>query len=294
MSAIRQSSRPDPLLNVVHSYPQEALWFVKTVTLFGSLSGVLVSIPCCIFLSMYWTPCGNCNRPLRYWILIHCMLQLLQAPVRMKFYFSVCRAPNSNGDLLEFFQRLTASSAWRGSKIVSVATYGWFILGVVWLLNSTHCRICPGLYKLCCAVVFTAVARLLMTLIVFYHTFQQNADEVDPPKVCGASQNLIDALPLERFSASTCCETSCAVCLCDFQGGDMLRRLPCRHSFHRACVDKWLMHKKVCPLCVQDVEVLSQQQTEMPQAQASESTCYQRLKSTLASCATVSWRGHSA
>lgn len=279
MSVVQQSSRPDPLLNVVHQYPREAVWFVKTVTLFGGLSGVIVSVPCCIFLSLYWTPCGSCNRPLRYWILIHCILQLLQAPVRMAFYVRVCRAPQHNSDILEWFQRLTASISWRGSKMVSVATYGWFILGVVWLLNSTQCKACPGLYKLCCAVIFTAVARLLITLIVFYHTFQQSPEEVSPPKVIGAAQSLIDSLPIERFSASVD-EMSCAVCLCDFQERDLLRRLPCGHSFHSRCVDKWLRHKKVCPLCVQDVEVLSQQRTEQSMPRSSHGTaCCQQLTS---------------
>ncbi|CAK0890279.1 unnamed protein product [Prorocentrum cordatum] len=50
--------------------------------------------------------------------------------------------------------------------MVSVITYGWFILGVVWLLNSTYCKPCPGLYRLSLAVIFTAIARLLMTLII--------------------------------------------------------------------------------------------------------------------------------
>jgi len=27
----------------------------------------------------YWAPCGYCNRPLRYWVFVHCILQLLQA-----------------------------------------------------------------------------------------------------------------------------------------------------------------------------------------------------------------------
>jgi len=236
---------------------------------------VIVSIPCSMFLNMYWTPCGSCNRPLRYWILIHCALQLLQAPMRFSFYLRVCKAPQDNGELLEWFRQLTESRAWRISKMVSVTTYGWFILGVVWLLNSMQCRPCPGLYRLCCVVVFTAVARLLLTLIVFYQPFQASAEETAPPKPRGASQELIDLIPLERFSACTH-ETSCAVCLSDFTQRDMLRRLPCRHSFHRACVDKWLTQNKVCPLCVQDVEVLSRPNPE--------SSCCDRLRSSLASC----------
>lgn len=283
-----QTARPDPLLNVVQAHPEEAVWFVKAVTLFGGISGVVVSVPCAIFLSMHWTTCGSCNRPLRYWILVQCLLQLFQSPLRMAFYIKIRKAQQDNVDIIAWFTALTQSLAWRVSKIVSVGTYAWFILGVVWLLNSTECRSCPGLYKLSLAVCFTAVARLIVTLIVFYHSFQPATIGEAPPKPRGASQDVIDSIPLERFSDSMS-ETSCAVCLSEFERCHMLRRLPCNHSFHSGCVDNWLQHNKVCPLCVQDVEVLTQQCAEKNKPESSGSTsCCQRVRASF-SQATV-WR----
>lgn len=42
----------------------------------------------------------------------------------------------------------------------------------------------------------------------------------------------------------------CAVCLCEFDGGDRLRLLPlCGHAFHAACIDTWLRSSSTCPLC---------------------------------------------
>jgi len=277
MSASQQSTRQqDPLLDVMQQRPQEAVWFVKVVTFYSGITGIAVSVPCAVFLMKYWTQCGFCNRPLRYWILVQCMIQLFQSPLRVAFYLRVCRAQRANADLQEWFRELTESAPWRVSKMASVATYGWFILGIVWLLNSTHCRVCPGLYKLCMAVVFQAVARLLMTLIVFYYSFQPDPQAEAQPKPRGASQTLIDSIPLEQFSDATC-ETSCAVCLSDFETHDMLRRLPCQHSFHGGCVDKWLQQNKVCPLCVQDVEVLTQQQAEKKMClDAAHTSCCQR------------------
>merc|ERR1719468_1184256 len=50
-------------------------------------------------------------------------------------------------------------------------------------------------------------------------------------------------------------QTNCAVCLCDFEGGERLRMLPCGHIFHSPCVDTWLRRNKVCPLCLYDAEL---------------------------------------
>jgi len=250
---------PDPLLDVVQQYPQEAAWFIKVVMFFGSISGVVVSIPCGIFLSMYWAQCGLCNRPLRYWVIVHCALQLLQAPVRLIFFLRLCQIQQRNGNIQGCVRRLTHSAAWRASKVVSIVTYGWFILGVVWLLNSTYCNPCPGLYRLSLAVIFTAVTRLLMTLIVFYHSFPPRfPGEQNVPKPRGATQVVIETLPLVEYTPDRTGggpETSCAVCISEFEWGDMMRQLPCAHNFHRACIDKWLKRNKVCPLCLQDIEL---------------------------------------
>ncbi|CAM0907860.1 unnamed protein product [Alopecurus aequalis] len=43
----------------------------------------------------------------------------------------------------------------------------------------------------------------------------------------------------------------CCVCLSRIRAGEATRRLqPCRHAFHRDCVDRWLaLCKRTCPLC---------------------------------------------
>nr|CAD1829078.1 unnamed protein product [Ananas comosus var. bracteatus] len=44
-----------------------------------------------------------------------------------------------------------------------------------------------------------------------------------------------------------CC---CVFCLCDVEEGDEIREIPCRHVFHRRCLDTWLQHRHAtCPLC---------------------------------------------
>lgn len=42
---------------------------------------------------------------------------------------------------------------------------------------------------------------------------------------------------------------SCAICLEEYAAGDLIRRLPCGHRLHRACLDPWLLQADTCPLC---------------------------------------------
>ncbi|KAL2332732.1 hypothetical protein Fmac_013945 [Flemingia macrophylla] len=42
----------------------------------------------------------------------------------------------------------------------------------------------------------------------------------------------------------------CCVCLSGFQPNQEVSELPCKHFFHRGCLDKWFAHKQdTCPLC---------------------------------------------
>lgn len=54
---------------------------------------------------------------------------------------------------------------------------------------------------------------------------------------------------------SHCASEECPICIGEFCGGDTLRQLPnCAHSFHRSCIDLWLLRSATCPLCKTEVE----------------------------------------
>jgi hypothetical protein len=59
---------------------------------------------------------------------------------------------------------------------------------------------------------------------------------------------------------------TCVICLADFEVGDSVRRLACRHLFHKTCVDEYFNRqlsqtadstetvlKTPCPVCRQDI-----------------------------------------
>ena len=76
------------------------------------------------------------------------------------------------------------------------------------------------------------------------------AERLGEAKPCGLLKTDIDQLPCYRFNAdvqrSSLDQTSCVVCMCDFENRQLLRVLPCSHEFHGKCVDKWLKVRCVC------------------------------------------------
>ena len=48
-------------------------------------------------------------------------------------------------------------------------------------------------------------------------------------------------------------QKKCTICMEDFAAGDALRCLPCLHSYHLACIDRWLKLSQTCPVCKHNV-----------------------------------------
>ncbi|CAN6270736.1 unnamed protein product [Urochloa humidicola] len=59
-----------------------------------------------------------------------------------------------------------------------------------------------------------------------------------------------EAMQAGDNGGGVCPADECRVCLSRIRASEASRRLPCRHVFHRDCVDRWLVScKRTCPLC---------------------------------------------
>lgn len=44
-------------------------------------------------------------------------------------------------------------------------------------------------------------------------------------------------------------QPSCSICLCEYEPGDKVIRLPCNHVYHESCLNSWTNGHVRCPLC---------------------------------------------
>lgn len=72
----------------------------------------------------------------------------------------------------------------------------------------------------------------------------------------GLSADTIASLPSMTFKMQSNQDgnmESCVICRLDYEEGDTLTVLSCRHSYHPECIDNWLRINKVCPVCSAEV-----------------------------------------
>ncbi|BFY98253.1 hypothetical protein BsWGS_01293 [Bradybaena similaris] len=66
------------------------------------------------------------------------------------------------------------------------------------------------------------------------------------------SEENLRAIPIERVKeggALLALGCQCRVCLRGFTVGQFVRKLPCKHKFHKDCIDNWLLHSHpICPI----------------------------------------------
>jgi len=143
----------------------------------------------------------------------------------------------------------------------------WFVVGNMWLLGGSdadcddatkspiyvvdvamlviqYAQIClPCVFAIAMVPVFCFCLPCVIRLLASLH---------EPTSARGASRRAISELPLVTYAPGLELggeEPSCSVCISDFERGDQLRLLPCKHAFHSRCVDQWLTVNANCPLC---------------------------------------------
>ncbi|VVB10177.1 unnamed protein product [Arabis nemorensis] len=124
------------------------------------------------------------------------------------------------------------------------------------------------LCALICVAGLAAVARCAwLRRLAGVNSSSIGVGESPPPPNKGLKKKVLQSLPKSTFTSSSSSagvspssssadvgagdsSTECAICLTEFSDGEEIRILPlCNHSFHVACIDKWLTSRSSCPSC---------------------------------------------
>jgi len=114
------------------------------------------------------------------------------------------------------------------------------------------------------SVMFVSVSFIVLMMIslawlVFYYIQRfryLHAKDRLTRELTNAAERALDKIPIRNVKNSDKEVTDadcCAVCIEAFKPTDIARLLPCRHSFHKDCVDPWLLMHRTCPMCKMDI-----------------------------------------
>ncbi|ORD93258.1 RNF13 [Enterospora canceri] len=96
-------------------------------------------------------------------------------------------------------------------------------------------------------------APLIITAIVVFLVVLTFDSELS----IDAIKDEIEKLPERKFDG-TGENRECTICLEQYENGDSVRELPCKHLFHTGCIDSWLMTSLRCPICRHSVSKLTE------------------------------------
>jgi len=115
------------------------------------------------------------------------------------------------------------------------------------------------------SVLFVSISFIVLMIIslawlVFYYVqrFRYiHAKDQLARRLCSAAKKALAKIPTRTIrvgdkeaEAEVEC---CAVCIEPYRVHDVVRTLPCKHIFHKSCVDPWLLDQRTCPMCKMDI-----------------------------------------
>ena len=101
------------------------------------------------------------------------------------------------------------------------------------------------------SVSFLVLMLLSLGMILFYYLHRirmLHANDALQRRACKQALKALNNVEL-KVVEETGEGKECMVCLEMMIKGEEIRCLPCKHKFHRHCIDTWLLSKRKCPLC---------------------------------------------
>ncbi|KAG8232113.1 hypothetical protein J437_LFUL011656 [Ladona fulva] len=110
------------------------------------------------------------------------------------------------------------------------------------------------------SISFIVLMIISLAWLVFYYIqrFRYiHAKDRLAKRLCNAAKKALSKIPTKHIKSDDkemqgdgeCC----AVCIEPYKISDVIRILPCKHEFHKSCIDPWLLEHRTCPMCKMDI-----------------------------------------
>mmetsp|Transcript_16775 Transcript_16775/g.27550 ORF Transcript_16775/g.27550 Transcript_16775/m.27550 type:complete len:291 (-) Transcript_16775:87-959(-) len=203
----------------------------------------------------------SCMQPLREWVILRVLLQSMSFPLTLYLGTS---APGTSHAGREISTSTVRVACRKLAGALHICSCGWFLVGNVWTLQAESCATTsPYLYRLCLVLIIVFYASLalpyvfglclLCCLPFFIASLSHIAESGLGGR--GASQDTINSLQQQQFRPASMSKEDavCVICLGEYEVGEYVRTLPCKHAYHSSCIDRWLIINRNCPLCQRNI-----------------------------------------
>lgn len=152
-------------------------------------------------------------------------------------------------------------------------SYFWLVLCYIWVMIHVGLGVCAFLLERRVRLaegnlreIETDDVRRRWGMVSQISDYRVLANDVLAPGVAGGgglSPSAIRALPCSTLGCGdrlVACGggRECPICITEVETGDTVRCLPvCGHTFHKSCIDLWLLRRAECPLCKRHVHANS-------------------------------------
>ncbi|KAL0829899.1 hypothetical protein ABMA28_003377 [Loxostege sticticalis] len=151
---------------------------------------------------------------------------------------------------------------WKGEEITRLIDNGTRVMiGII--KGRTFANVSNNINKT--SVLFVSISFIVLMVIslawlVFYYIqrFRYiHAKDRLSKRLCCAAKKALSKIPVKSLKTDDrevqgdgeCC----AICIEPYKVSETLRSLPCRHDFHKNCIDPWLLEHRTCPMCKMDI-----------------------------------------
>jgi len=253
------------------------------LTLCARVKGISAALGCFVIdQALQWSHIGgDCmTRPIHIWLLGAYVLAVL-GYVSCAIMTKQCKCPEGDaGCVSQIAQHSESQSfmlaiaaalplcllAWSGlgmywlDEVLGAETQCEFLHGHQSITFAVSCLIALGLEGFLCAVILghawtvsQSVARgsaavMAISDVDLLERWGTPKPVLQEDLRRGLSPGQIDTLECGEGLAPG--GENCVICLCAITKEDRVRKLPnCNHSFHRCCIDQWLLRNASCPTC---------------------------------------------